>query len=65
MKTVQSVVPFTVDDINAAVKEKGKKKTFGEALGGKYVDTTAPEEKYSDAEKEARYQQYLKDHPND
>jgi len=65
LQTVQSVVPFTVDDINATVKEKGKKKTFGEALGGKYVDTTAPEEKYSDAEKEARYQQYLKDHPND
>jgi len=37
LKTINEVIPFTVDDINSFVRKKDKSKTFGEVLSDKYV----------------------------
>ena len=42
LKTVQEVIPFTVDDINKFVKERDKSITFGEELENKYTRAKAP-----------------------
>jgi len=59
INTIQTVIPFTVDDINKFVTKKGKKKTFSEELQNKYVEP----QKYDDPEKEARYQKWKKENP--
>ena len=42
LRTVQEVIPFTVDDINKFVKERDKSITFGEELDNKYTRAKAP-----------------------
>ena len=36
LKTIQNIIPFTVDDINNFVKERDQSKTFGEEFSGRY-----------------------------
>jgi hypothetical protein len=59
LELVQQVVPFTVNDINKFVVSRDKSITFLDALSNKYVEP----QKYSDPEKEARYQKWLKENP--
>ena len=41
INTIQTVIPFTVDDVNKFVKQKNKKKTFSEELSEKYTEPTS------------------------
>jgi len=59
LATVQQVVPFTVDDINKFVINRDKSTTLIDALSKKYTS----QDKYSDPDKEARYQKWLKENP--
>ena len=41
INTIQTIIPFTVDDVNKFVKQKNKKKTFSEELSEKYTEPTS------------------------